>query len=305
MLGSRICRLLAEQGARVRATYRPGDATVALEGVVVEHRPADLLDEEALARAMEGAEVVFHAAALVSFNPRLYSLQMRVNAGGTDAVLRAAVRAGVRRLIHTSTVNTLGVPKGPGPGDESTAFDWGSLRLGYMDSKKAAEDRVLAAAGAGLDAVCVLPGTLFGPGDVNFNAGTYVRAVATGWALIAPPGGTTAAHVDDVAGGHLLALERGRRAERYVLGGDPISYRDLFAEIARALGRRPPVATAPAIVLRATARLAPFAGVLAAASAKLYYSSAKAQRELGWTWRPVREAVEDAVAWYRERGIVQ
>ncbi|MBI5477410.1 MAG: NAD-dependent epimerase/dehydratase family protein [Deltaproteobacteria bacterium] len=314
-LGGRIARLLREAGHEVRTTGRPGDPTDALDGLGCSFVPCDLLDGDATRRAVQGIEVVFHVAAMVTFDPSLYERQVRVNVEGTRLLLDAARAARVRRFVHTSTVNTLGIPPAGTVGDESTAFDWGRWHLGYMDSKKAAEDLVLAAARADLDAVCVLPGTMFGPGDRFFSAGTYVREGARGRLVLAPPGGTTVVHVDDVARGHLLALERGQRGSRYELGGDPVSYRTLFTWIAEEVGRPPPRATLPATALRLGGRAGdalralglplPFSeGLAVAGCAELYYSSARAARELGYAWRPAREGVRDAVAWYRERGLL-
>jgi dihydroflavonol-4-reductase len=221
--------------------------------------------------------------------------------------------------VHTSTVNTLGVPPRGSVGDEDTPFDWQRYRLGYMDSKRAAESLVLDAANAegGLDCVCALPGTFFGPGDVNENASSYIMVVHRlrgRW--LALPGGTSVVHVDDVARGHLLALERGRRGERYILGGEPVSYAELNTFIAEALGRgrhrQGLVMPAWPLLrlgrasswLRERARLPlPLTeGLVVAGCVKLYYSSDKAARELGWSFRPWREAIRDAVAWLRQTG---
>jgi dihydroflavonol-4-reductase len=318
MLGSRIARLLVERGARVRVTYRPGDSVQALGDLPVEHRPADILDGEAVAAAIEGAEVVFHTAALVSFKPALYARQMEVNVEGTRNLLAAAARAAVRRVVHTSTINTLGIPPAGTVGDEETPFNWTEHRLGYMDSKRAAEELALETARQpdGPDVVAALPGTFFGPGDVNLNAASYVRVVARSPLVVfAPPGGTTVAHVDDVAAGHLLALERGRRGGRYVLGGEPMSYRSLLLGIARALGRRRRVVVVPEEVLRGAGRVAAWLGerglsapltpgMTAAICSKLYYSSRKAVSELGWSFRPADEALADSVGWCRGQGLL-
>jgi len=314
-LGGRIARLLREAGHEVRATGRPGDPVDELEATGCESVPCDLLDADTTRRAVQGVEVVFHVAAMITFDPKLYDAQVRVNVEGTRLIVEAARAARVRRLVYTSTVNTLGIPPAGTRGDESTSFDWGRWRLGYMDSKKAAEDVVVEAARE-LDAVCVLPVTMFGPGDRFFSAGTYVREGARGRMILAPPGGTTVAHVDDVARGHLLALERGRRGGRYVLGGDDVSYRTLYAWITEEVGRPPPRATIPEPVLRLAGRASdglrrlgvpiPFGeGLAVAGCSELYYSSALAERELGYTWRPAREGIRDAVAWYRDHGLLR
>jgi len=324
MLGSRLARLLLETGQRVRITYRPGDSTRAVDDLsALDHRPADLLDPGGLAAAVEGVEAVFHTAALVSFQLKHYARQMTVNVEGTRLLLEAAARAGVRRFVHTSTVNTLGAPRGGARGDEQTPFDWARYRIGYMDSKRASEQLVLdaaarTAAAGGLDTVCALPGTLFGPDDVNLNASSYILLVHRlrgRW--VALPGGTSAVHVDDVACGHLLALERGQRGERYILGGEPVSYAELCSAIAEELGLGPRRGIVlPERPLRMAGRAADWLqartglplplseGLIAAGCARCYYSSDKAARELGWRFRPWREAIRDAVAWLRATGVI-
>ena len=312
MLGARIARLLVARGEKVRVTYLPGDTLAALEDLrPLEHAPADLLDEDAMGRALEGVETVVHTAALVSFDPALYEQQMLVNVEGTRRLLAAARRAGVRRLVHTSTVNTLGIPPPGTLGDEGTPFNWGPYRIGYMDSKRAAEELVLEEARRGLHAVVVLPGTLFGPGDVHLNGASYIRLVARAPLVApAPPGGTTVAHVDDVAGGHLLALEHGSSGRRYILGGEPMSYVEMFEQIAAALGRQVRVRRLPAWLTERAGRAgswlrgrgvpAPLTeGMAAAGAAELYYSSERARRELGWSWRSGRDAIRDGVRWFR------
>jgi dihydroflavonol-4-reductase len=182
-----------------------------------------------------------------------------------------------------------------------------------MDSKHAAEKLVLQ---SGLDAVCALPVTMFGPGDVFFNAGSYIKQSAKGRAILAPPGGTTVAHVDDVARGHWLACKKGEPGKRYILGGEPLSYMEILTMIAEELDRRPPIATAPGSILRFLGRQSdrlrtylripiPLTeGVAVAGSSHLYYSHKKAERELGYSARPARQAIRDAVNWYRVKGMI-
>jgi dihydroflavonol-4-reductase len=207
----------------------------------------------------------------------------------------------------------LGVPRDP-PGDETTPFDWAPYHLGYMDSKAAAEAEALAA--AGLEVCSVLPGTIFGPGDRFANAGQYVLQAAQGRLLLAPPGGTTVVHVDDVAEGHRLALERGLPGRRYVVAGEYVPYAELFRWINEALGRPGPLLTLPGAWLRAAGRLAdglrahaglslPWSeGLAVAATSRLDYASTRAERELGYRFRPARQAVQDAIDWYRARGLI-
>lgn len=313
-LGGRLVRLLSELGHEVRASGRPGDSTELLEGLGCQWMPADLQDGPAVERLVEGVSDVFHVAGLVTFKPELYEAQHLVNVEGTRNLLRAARTAGVGRFIYTSTVNTLGIPAAGQVGDEDTPFNWGPWRLGYMDSKHAAEKLVVEAAAAGMDAVCLLPGTMFGPGDLFKNAGMYILQAAKGRMLVAPAGGTTVVHVDDVARGHLLAWQKGKASGRYILGGEQVDYRTLYTWITEEIGRRPPLVTVPRKVVRWTGRQAerlrrftrlaiPFSeGLAVAATADLYYSSARAERELGYRARPARESIREAVDWYRQRG---
>jgi len=314
-VGGRLTKLLCRAGVQVRASGHPSDPTDALDGLGCEFRPVDLLDAEGVARLARGVEAVFHVAAMVSFEPRLYERQWRVNVDGTGHVIEACRRAGVRRLVYTSTVNTLGIPAPGTVGDEDTAFNWGRWGLGYMDSKRAAEALVLDAARTGLDAVCVLPGTMFGAGDRFFSAGTYVREAARGRLVMAPSGGTTVAHVDDVAEGHWLALEHGQPGARYVLGGDHLSYVTLFRVINEAVGRPGPWGVIPAPLARLGGRGGDLLrrlglpvelseGLAVAGCASLYYDSTRARQALGYHPRPAVVGVGDAVAWYRMHGLI-
>ena len=314
-LGSRLVRMLLGDGHQVRATHRPGEDTRLLAGLDVEVRACDLLDRDGVHLAVRGVEAIIHTAALVTFDQRLYDDQMRVNREGTRILLEAARGGGVRRLVNTATVNVLGIPTPGTLGDEGTPFNWEPWRLGYMDSKKAAADLVREPARDGLESLSVLPGTFFGPGDINFNAGTYIKQIEQGMPF-ALPGGTSVVHVDDIARGHLLALERGEPGEQYILAGDNMSYRALFEMIAEEVGSAPPRLTLPAALLRGLGRLMdrihrltglsmPLGeGLAMAGSAELYYKSAKARRELGYTHRPAREAIRDAVEWYRAEGLL-
>jgi dihydroflavonol-4-reductase len=313
-LGGRLVRRLHQAGYEVTATGLPGEGFDLLADLPCPGVPLDLLGPEAdLGEALAGVESVLHVAGSVTFDPGRYAAQWRANVEGTRRLLAACRNAGVRRLVLTATVNVLGVPRSP-PGDETTPFDWGPYHLGYMDSKAAAE--ALALAEPGIDVVSVLPGTLFGPGDRFANAGSYILQAAQGRLLLAPPGGTPVVHVDDVAEGHRLALEQGVAGRRYVLAGEYVPYATLFRWINTALGRPGPLATLPGAWMRAAGRLAdglrahaglslPWSeGLAVAATSRLDYASTRAEHELGYRYRPAREAVLEAIGWYRDRGLI-
>lgn len=312
-LGGRVVRALLAAGYAVRATHRPGDPDTALEGLTCERAPADLLDPGALAEVARDMDAVCHVAAWVTFRPTHYGAQWTVNVGGTLNLLAAAREAGVRRFVHTATVNTLGIPAPGTLGDEHTPFDWARYHLGYMDSKRAAETEALAANRSGFETLSVNPVTLFGPGDALGSAGTYLLQADRGRLLLAPPGGTCIAHVDDVARGVRLALERAQPGSRTVLGGEAVPYGVLYRWCNEEVGRPGPLATLPATPLRLAGRLAdrlrraggpalPWSeGLAVAATSPLYYSAVRASRTLGYRSRPARQAVAEHAAWLRDR----
>lgn len=311
-VGGNLALALVRCGYRVRVHHRPGDDTRLIEGAPVTRSEGDICDRESLLRAMEGCAGVFHTAGNVSFRKRDRAVQRRVNVEGTRTVIEACRRAGVRRLVHTSTVNTLGVA-GPGeaPADESSTFDPVVSRFHYAVTKKEAEDLALAANDSGLEVVAVNPGTVFGPGDVNLNAGSYILAAARLPVLVCPPGGTNCVHVDTVVEGHIRAFERGRPGERIILGGENLTYRRMFEIILDVLRRARPVIQLPEkLGVAAAACLEAFSSLTGidtrlsaeaarAGSLRLFYSSEKARRDLGIEPLSFRRAVEDAVAWYR------
>ncbi|MBN2497053.1 MAG: NAD-dependent epimerase/dehydratase family protein [Deltaproteobacteria bacterium] len=314
-IGGRLAVALRQRGYRVRAHFRPGDDAGALERAGVECFASDICDRDSLERAARGCEGVFHVAGNVSFRRRDRALQRRVNVEGTRAVLAACRRAGVRRLVHTSTVNTLGPARPAGAlADEDTLFDPRGCGLHYAETKKQAEDLALAAGRDGLEVVVVHPGTVFGPGDRFANAGSYILAIARLPVLLSPAGGTNCVHVDTVVEGHIAAFERGRAGQRYILGGQNLRYREIFATIAAALGKPAPIATLPtwlaapaaAVLERLFDRLGIEANLSAEAARAggmlLYYSSARAERELGLRPLPFSRAVREAVDWYRREG---
>ena len=316
-IGGRLVRLLADSGYETRAFYRKGDDARLLSDLPVEKIEADICDLAVLIEAMKGCSGVFHTAGNVSFRRRDRKIQHRVNVEGTRTVIAACRRAGVRRLVHTSTVNTLGVPKEGRPGDETTPPDSRLHGIGYVATKRTAESLALAANGPGLEVVVVNPGTVFGPGDVNANAGSFILAAARLPALACPPGGTNCVHIDAVTQGHLAAYERGRAGERYILGGENLTYGEIFRIIAETLNRRPRILTlrpAPAValafLLERAADAAGFNVPLSADAARagclrLYYSSRKAEKELALPSLPFRLAAREAVDWYRAEGFLK
>jgi dihydroflavonol-4-reductase len=318
-VGSAVARKLAGRGFEVRALVRKSSPRANLAGVEAEPVEGDMLDRDSVARALQGARWLFHVAA----DYRLWAPDpqeiIRNNLTGTGAVMEAALAAGVERVVYTSSVATL-KPRSDGTAvDETAPADMRSAVGAYKKSKVAAErlvERLVAE--RGLPAVIVNPSTPIGPRDIKPTpTGKVIVDSATGKMPAVVDTGLNLAHVDDIAEGHLLALDRGRIGERYVLGGQDVSLMRMVADISALVGRPAPKVSLPlaplyplAVAAEAVAQLtgkAPFVTVdaLKMASHTMFFSSAKAERELGYQARPYGEGLKDAVAWFREAGYLK
>jgi dihydroflavonol-4-reductase len=256
----------------------------------------DIGDLDALTRAMHGCDAVVHVAALYSYTANAAEMEA-VNIEGTRNVVAACRAAGVRRLVHTSTAGTCGPVPGRAATEDDGPPDW-ELAVPYKRTKLAAERLVLAAAADGLDALCVNPTTPVGEGDTAPTpTGQMVRGVASGrYRATLRSGGLNLVDVHDVARGHVLALERGRAGERYLLGGVNVTLAEAFSLIARAAGRRQPRLRLPYAAAQALALIG-LANRNEVALARLpaWFDSGKAERELGYAPGPVEPALERAV----------
>jgi dihydroflavonol-4-reductase len=260
----------------------------------------DLGDRERLRAAIEGCEAVLHLAALYSYDAPA-SEHERVNVEGTRTVVELCRELGVRRLVHTSTCGTCGPVAGREATEEDSAPEW-ELAVPYKRTKLEAERVVLAAARQGLDAVVVNPTTPVGDGDrFPTPTGRMIEGVAAGrYRAYLRRTGVNIVDVRDVARGHLLALDLGRSGKRYLLGGANLSLRELFSAVAELAGRPRPRLGLPYSAARALARtgLANREEV-ALARLPMWFSSAKAEQELGYRpgpmWPALKRAVDDAL----------
>jgi len=317
-LGSAVARRLAASGRRVRGVVRassPRGNLADFPGEIVE---ADLRDPAAVAAAMRGAGELFHVAADYRLWARDPEEIVRNNHAMTEAVMAAALRAGVRRVVYTSSVATL-LPDPAGPADETRAATPEQATGAYKRSKVVAErlvERLVAE--QGLPAVIVNPSTPIGPRDVRPTpTGRIVVEAAMGKMPAFVDSGLNLVHVDDVAQGHLLAAERGKVGERYILGGQDVALGEMLRQIARIVRRRPPTVELPVTPLFPLAWLAELGGKLTGrepfltldslrmARHHMFYTSAKAERELGYAARPYGAALEDAIAWFRGAGMIR
>jgi len=314
-VGSAVLRRALAAGRPVRALVRPGGDRRNLAGLPVELAEGDLGRPETLKAALEGCRALFHVAADYRFWVPDPAELYRANVDGTAALMRAAAAAGVERVVYTSSVATLGFRADGRPADETTPSHVAAMLGHYKRSKFLAEEVVRELAAAGLPVVIVNPSAPIGPRDIKPTpTGRMIVEAAAGRMPAFVDTGLNVAHVDDVAEGHWLAFERGRLGERYILGGEDMSLQAILGVVAELTGRRPPRIRLPHRPVLALARLAegwarlsggaPFATVdeLRMAKKRMFFSSAKAVAELGYRPRPARQAIADAVGWFRLAG---
>jgi dihydroflavonol-4-reductase len=315
-VGSAVLRAVAEGGLRPRALARPASVRTNLDGVDCEITEGDMTDAASMATAMAGARYLFHVAADYRLWARDPNTILVANLEGARTVMEAALAAGVEKIVYTSSVATLRADREAV--DETAPLAEGEGIGVYKRSKVAAERLVERMIEKGLPAVIVMPSTPIGPRDIKPTpTGRILVEAASGRMPAFVDTGLNLAHVDDVAAGHLLALERGLIGERYILGGQDASLRALLGEIATLCGRRPPTVRLPrtpfyplAYAAEAVARVTgkePFLtrDALDMAAHQMFFTSAKAERELGYRARPYREALADALTWFRAHGYIR
>lgn len=314
-VGSAVVRRLLAENWAVRALARPGSDRRNLEGLDIEVAAGDLTDPASLTAACAGCTAVYHVAADYRLWVPKPAEIYHANVDGTRAILGAAQAAGVQRVVYTSSVATLGIPGDGTPGDEDTPVTLADMIGHYKRSKFMAEEVAHEFAQNGLNIVIVNPSTPIGPRDIKPTpTGRIVLDAAAGRMPAYVDTGLNIAHVDDVAAGHWLAYQHGRRGERYILGGTDLSLREILVEIADIVGAKPPRVRLPhglvlpiAYAAETWARLTglkPIATVeeVRMSKKRMYFSYARAQRELGYAPRPARAALEDAVRWFRDNG---
>jgi dihydroflavonol-4-reductase len=316
-VGAAVARALGAAGWQVRVLVRGGSDRGNLQRLAAEVVEGDLADLRSLERALAGCEGLFHVAADYRLGARDPEPLYRTNVDGTRNILNAARTAGVPRIVYTSSVATIGIPSDGSPGDERTPVALASMIGHYKRSKYLAEEVAREAARAGMSVVIVNPSTPVGPGDIKPTpTGQLVLDAAAGRMPAYVDTGLNIVHVDDVAAGHLLAFERGRSGERYILGGEDMTLQMILAQIARLVGRKPPRIRLPYAAVLPVAYLAEAFAKVSGRSGRvtlegvrmsrkrMFFSSGKAVSELGYRWRPPPEAFEDAVRWFRERGVL-
>jgi dihydroflavonol-4-reductase len=318
-VGAAVVRQLVQAGHAVRALIRRTSVRTNVVKLPIEIVEGDLRDADSLTPALAGIRFVFHVAADYRLWARHPQDIVQTNVEGTRALMEAALRAGIERVVYTSSVATLKARADGAASDETAPLDPAAAVGAYKYSKVVAERLVeTMVTERGLPAVIVNPSTPIGPRDVRPTpTGRIIIEAAAGRMPAYVDTGLNLVHVDDVAAGHLLALTRGRIGDRYILGGQDVLLGDMLAEIARQTGRSPPRLRLPRRLIfplaYAAEAIAQFTGRepfvtttgLRLAKDRMFFTSAKAERELAYRARPCREAVSDAIAWFRQHGYLK
>jgi len=312
-IGHHTCLALAAAGARVTGLVRSSSDTSRLRSLGIQVQTAPLDEPDLLATALREKDLLFHLAGAVDFNND-WELCRRVNVAGTANILRAACQCGVRRVVHASSIVAIGASKRPVRLDESAKWNLDGARVPYVTTKREGEHLALGLRD-GPEVVVVNPASVIGPDDfVGSEFGTLCRRFWRGRIPLVFGGGNNFVDVRDVAAGMLLAATRGRPGERYILGGTNRSYTAFYSDLADAAGRTIPRWRVPTILARIGAAIGDRVArkrhkrpLLTRAQAQLlglffYYDCAKAERELGYSTRPLRDTLADTYrSWMADR----
>ena len=318
-VGAAVARALLAAGRRVRALARRNSDRRNLAGLDIEIAEGSLEHAAGLPPAVAGCGALYHVAADYRLWVRDPEAMFRANVDGTRALMEAAQAAGVERIVYTSSVAVLGVMSDGTISDETTPSDYDDMIGPYKQSKFRAEEVVRGLIRErSLPAVIVNPSTPIGPRDIKPTpTGRMIVEAAAGRMPAYVDTGLNLVHVEDVATGHLLAEERGRIGERYILGGENLSLGEILRRIAMITKRRPPSLRLPVDALWPVAAVAESWGRLTGrepmttfdglrmARKKMFFSAAKAERELGFRARPADQALADAIDWFRAQGMLR
>jgi dihydroflavonol-4-reductase len=317
-IGNVLVRLFSERGEKVRAMIMPGEDPTPLNGLDVEIIEADVLDYQSLLKAFSDIDVVYHLAGMISILPGRNDMLHAVNVMGTRNVIQAARSCGVRRLVYTSSIHALQrVPEGILI-DESVPFDTVHAISSYDSSKASASLDVLNAVRDGLDAVIVCPTGVIGPYDFRKSEmGQLILDCVDEKPMFYVSGAYDFVDVRDVAQGLILAGEKGRCGESYILSGERIAVFGIIKIVQEILGKRLFSLKIPFSLATFTARLTPLyyrlthvkprftSYSLATIISNSHISHTKAQRELGYHPRPLRESLSDTVKWFKNRKLLK
>jgi dihydroflavonol-4-reductase len=314
-LGSHIARKLAGRGDKVRILLRKTSNTINIDNIDAERVYGDVTDIDSIRKAIEGCDTLYHTAGIVSFKQADYKKMDEINVKGTNNVFTAAMEAGVKKAVYTSSVAAIGLKPGKEPADEGTPFDPASTDIQYIKSKYYAEREALKFVEKGLPLVIVNPSIVIGAGDVYVSTSGiilwYCKRRLPGYT----DGGINLVDAEDVAQGHLLAAEKGKTGERYILSNRNLTIKDLYGVLEKVTGIPSPKLKIPYplayigafIAERIFGISAPNYVAMDIDSIKgskhyWYFDNSKAVRELGFSPRPLEETIESTVKWFKENG---
>jgi dihydroflavonol-4-reductase len=309
-IGSVVVKTLATQGYTVRCLLRPTSKLDRLEGVDFERAEGDVRDRQAVGRAMSGTDGVIHLAGLSSWDLIDSPAMKEVTEGGTRNVLEAARDTKVKKVVYVSSVAAINGSDQPKVYDELAPFELEGSGLSYAVHKHAAERLCLSFSSEGVPVTIINPPEVYGPNDTDLITAGNLVDVAKSSPVMVCSGGTIVGHVEDVALGAVRALERGRPGERYILGGENKTVRELAALTLELMGLRRRIMVLPNAVIRGVAKGAlalrlPFPinpRVIPYATRYWFMDSSKATRELGVTFRPARDCLAPTLAWLKQTG---
>ncbi|MCF8382451.1 MAG: SDR family oxidoreductase [Chlorobium sp.] len=317
-IGSRLVHKLASTADDIHVLVRKSSDLISLDGVLdrITLVYGDVTNRNSLDSALMGVEQVYHSAGLTYMGDKRNPLLHAVNVEGTRNILDASIEAGVQRVVHVSSITAVGMCSGKTPLDENSPWNFDRINLEYARTKQKAEQLVAEAVKKGLDCVIVNPAFVFGAGDINFNAGRLIKDVYNRRIPFFPVGGICVIDVEIVAETIMAAMEKGRTGERYIIGGDNVSYRELVATISAVTGAPKihlPLPFWMARILKSYLDMHKGRNGISklfnlsmyrVASENLYYDSAKAIRELGMRREPHANSIRSAFEWYRDRNML-
>jgi dihydroflavonol-4-reductase len=313
-IGTHLIPQLVQLGHDVRTMSRGSAIPARLAGLKIEHVYGDVSNPEAVKSAVRGCKIVYHLAGLVSYKKKDQARQYGTNVLGTRYVMAACLQAGVERVVHTSSVAALGIPKDDTMGTEDLAYNLSGKGLGYCDTKHEAEQEVLQAYKDGLNVVMLNPGIIFGEGDTHPHHHAIFAAMSKGSLIGVPPGGVTFSDINDVVKAEVACIERGKAGERYVIVSANLTYMEAAAIFAKVAGSRPPLFAVPGPLISLAGFLSeeilPAFGIIPPLTRqnawlsryKIFFSSEKAVQELGISFTPFEETVRRTAPYYLRRG---
>jgi len=314
-LGSHVARKLVERGERVRILLRKTSRTSNIKDIDAERAYGDILDIDSVKEALKGCDTLYHIAGIVSSRKSDYGRMEEINVKGTFNVFSSALEAGVKKAVYTSSVAAIGVDPNGGIANEETPFTLEPMGIQYLNTKYYAEKEALKFYQKGLPLVIVNPSIVIGPGDIYLSSTAlivwYCKRKFPGYM----DGGVNVVDVEDVAEGHILAAEKGRVGERYILGNRNLSIKECFSILERITGIPSPKRKVPYFmaltagfirerIIRGSSPSFVLQDVDSAKAGRLYwyFDSSKAVRELGFPQTPVEESLKKTIKWFRDNG---